>query len=100
MDAVDKLLNKIERNPATPCSETATACKAILNSAFSGVKPIEDVYQECFVDFSTGVSNPFVTIGISEDKNGLWRMKTEMIDNREEAFISNIIVDDSLRVVG
>ena len=66
---------------------------------FFRVKPIEEVFQEAFIDFSTSMSCPFVTIGISEDKNEVWRMKTEMIDNGQREFKEKVIVDDSLRAI-
>ena len=99
MDAIDKLLGKIEKESSYGLLGNCFCLQGDPEFKFFRVKPIEEVYQEAFVDFSTGMSSPFVTMGISEDKNELWRMKTEMIDNGKTDFKGNIIVDDIFRVV-
>jgi len=99
MDDIDRLLSKIEKESSYGLLGNCYCLQGDPEFKFFRVKPIEEVYQEAFVDFSTGIRSPFVTIGISEDKNELWRMKIEMIDNQQREFKGNIIVDDKLRVV-
>lgn len=99
MDDIDKLLGKIEKESSYGLLGNCFCLQGDPEFKFFRVKPIEEVYREAFVDFSTGIGSPFVTIGISEDKNELWRMKTEMIDNGQREFKGNIIVDDRFRVV-
>jgi len=99
MDDIDKLLSRIEKESGYNLLGNCFCLQGDPEFKFFRVKPIEEVYQEAFVDFSTGMSCPFVTIGISEDKNELWRMKTEMIDNGQREFKGNVIVNDSLRVI-
>ena len=99
MDDIDKLLSKIEKDSNYSLLGNCFCLQGDPEFKFFRVKPIEEVYQEAFVDFSTGISSPFVTIGISEDKNELWRMKNELVDNGKKEFMGNVIVDDSLRVI-
>lgn len=99
MDDIDKLLNKIEKDSNYSLLGNCFCLQGDPEFKFFRVKPIEEVYQEAFVDFSTGISCPFVTVGISEDKNELWRMKNELVDNGKKEFMGNVIVDDSLRVI-
>lgn len=99
MDQIEKLLNQIEKESSYGLLGKCYCLQGDVELGLFRVKPIEEVYEESFIDFSTGVVNPFVTIGISEDKNELWRMKIEMIDNGKKAFSGNIIVDDKFRVV-
>jgi len=99
MDAIDKLLSKIEKESSYPLLGNCYCLQGDTQLGAFRVKPIEEVYQECFIDFSKGMTTPFVTIGISDDKDELWRMKTEMIDNGRKDFTGNIIVDESLRAV-
>ena len=99
MDDIDKLLSKIDKDSNYSLLGNCFCLQGDPEFKFFRVKPIEEVYQEAFVDFSTGISSPFVTIGISEDKNELWRMKNELVDNGKKEFMGNVIVDDSLRVI-
>lgn len=99
MDDIDKLLNKVEKESKYMLLGGCYCLQGDPEFKFFRVKPIEEVYQESFIDFSTGIVNPFVTIGISVDKDELWRMKIEMIDNDQRNFAGNVFVDDSFRVV-
>lgn len=99
MDAIEKLLAEIEKESSYALLGNCYCLQGDTELGLFRVKPIEEVYQECFVDFSTGMISPFVTIGISDDKNELWRMKTEMIDNGKKDFTRGIIVDETLCAV-
>lgn len=99
MDDIEKLLGQIEKESNYSLLGNCYCLQGDVELGLFRVKPIEEVYQESFVDFTTGMSSPFMTIGISKDKNELWRMKTEMIDNGKKEFLGNVIVDDTLRVV-
>ncbi|HEY5749804.1 MAG TPA: hypothetical protein VIU12_27245 [Chryseolinea sp.] len=98
MDDIDKLLSRIEKESGYNLLGNCFCLQGDPDFKFFRVKPIEEVFQKAFIDFSTSMSCPFVTIGISED-NELWRMKTEMIGNGQREFKGNVVVGDSLSVI-
>jgi len=71
MDDLDKLLKKIEKESSYALLGGCFCLQGDVEFKFFRLKSIEEVNQDAFVDFSTGIVNPFVTIGISEDKNEL-----------------------------
>lgn len=99
MGDIENLLHKIESESNYGLLGDCYCLQGHVELGLFRIKKIEDVYQDAFKDFTLGLPNPFVTIGISVDQNELWRMKEEMIDNGKKDFSGNILIDDKFHVV-